>query len=87
MTQPAGHEPAGAISAIPGNVQDIIKPGASLPDDTKVVELITMLVRFRTQAVASVAATLAMSIESTVEGLVSQVPAEFIDKAAQSDER
>lgn len=68
------------------HVQDIIKPGASLPDDTKVAELITMLVRFRTQAVASVAATLATSIESTVEGLVSQVLAEFIDKAAESDE-
>ncbi len=67
------------------HVQDIIKPGASLPDDTKVAELITMLVRFRTQAVASVAATLATSIESTVEGLVSQVLAEFIDKAAESD--
>ncbi|BBZ06591.1 hypothetical protein MDOR_07600 [Mycolicibacterium doricum] len=68
------------------HVQDIIKPGASLPDDTKIAELITMLVRFRTQAVASVAATLATSIESTIEGLVSQVLAEFIDKAGQSDE-
>jgi len=41
------------------HVQDRIKPGVSLPDDTEVAELITMLVRFRTQAVASVTATLA----------------------------
>ncbi len=33
---------------------DRIKPGAALPDDTEVAELITMLVRFRTQAVAAV---------------------------------
>ncbi|TFV56846.1 MerR family transcriptional regulator [Mycobacterium sp. PS03-16] len=67
-------------------VQDVIKPGASLPDDTEVAELITMLVRFRTQAVASVAATLATSIESTIEGLVSQILADFIEKAAEADE-
>lgn len=67
-------------------VQDIIKPGASLPDDTEVAELITMLVRFRTQAVASVAATLATSIESTIEGLVSQILADFIEKAADAEE-
>ena len=46
-----------------------IKPGASLPPDTEVAELITMLVRFRTQAVSAVSATLAFSIESTIEWL------------------
>ena len=67
-------------------VQDIIKPGASLPDDTEVAELITMLVRFRTQAVASVAATLATSIETTIEELVSRILADFIEKAADPEE-
>jgi DNA-binding transcriptional MerR regulator len=67
-------------------VQDVIKPGASLPDDTEVAELITMLVRFRTQAVASVAATLATSIESTIEELVSRILADFIEKAAEPDD-
>ncbi|BBY17409.1 MerR family transcriptional regulator [Mycolicibacterium litorale] len=67
-------------------VQDIIKPGASLPDDTEVAELITMLVRFRTQAVATVAATLATSIESTIEGLVSHMLADFIEQAAEPEE-
>jgi DNA-binding transcriptional MerR regulator len=67
-------------------VQDVIKPGASLPDDTEVAELITMLVRFRTQAVASVAATLATSIESTIEELVSRLLADFIEKAPEHDD-
>lgn len=66
-------------------VQDVIKPGESLPDDTTVAELITMLVRFRTQAVASVAATLAASIETTIEGLVSQILADFIEKTPEPD--
>jgi DNA-binding transcriptional MerR regulator len=57
-----------------------IKPGAPLPPDTEVAELITMLVRFRTQAVAAVSATLAFSIESTIESVVSQMLAEFIEK-------
>ena len=46
-------------------VVDRIKPGAALPPDTEVAELITMLVRLRTQAVSAVSATLAFSIEST----------------------
>ncbi|MDT5358322.1 MAG: hypothetical protein QOC69_84 [Mycobacterium sp.] len=57
-----------------------IKPGAPLPPDTEVAELITMLVRFRTQAVAAVSATLAFSIEATIESVVSQMLAEFIEK-------
>ena len=35
-------------------VIDRLKPGAALPPDTEVAELITMLVRFRTQAVSAV---------------------------------
>lgn len=37
--------------------------------------------RFRTQAVASVTATLASSIESNIESLVSRLLAEFVEKA------
>ena len=63
------------------HVQDRIKPGVGLPDDTEVAELITMLVRFRTQAVAAVTATLASSIESTIEELVSRILADYVEKA------
>jgi DNA-binding transcriptional MerR regulator len=58
-------------------VQDRIKPGVGLPDDTEVAELITMLVQFRTQAVAAVTATLASSIEE----LVSRILADYVQKA------
>ena len=67
------------------HVGAFIKPGEGLPPDTEVAELITMLVRFRTQAVASVTATLAVSIESTIESLVSQILADFIEKPADSE--
>lgn len=63
-------------------VSDRIKPGESLPADTEVAELITMLIRFRTQAVSAVSATLAASIESTIESVVSQMLTEYVDKAA-----
>ncbi len=66
------------------HVVKLIEPGETLPKDAEVAELITMLVRFRTQAVASVAATLASSIESRIETVVSRLLAEFIDKAADS---
>jgi DNA-binding transcriptional MerR regulator len=62
-----------------------IKPGAALPPDTEVAELITMLVRFRTQAVSAVSATLAFSIESTIESAVSQILGDFIAKEAERD--
>jgi DNA-binding transcriptional MerR regulator len=62
-----------------------INPGAALPPDTEVAELITMLVRFRTQAVAAVSATLAFSIESTIESAVGQILGEFIDKEPEQD--
>jgi DNA-binding transcriptional MerR regulator len=68
------------------HVQDRIKPGVGLPDDTEVAELITMLVRFRTQAVAAVTATLASSIESTIEELVSRILADYVDKAPDSED-
>jgi DNA-binding transcriptional MerR regulator len=62
-----------------------IKPGEALPGDTEVAELITMLVRFRTQAVASVTATLAHSIESTIESLVAQLLADLIEQPPEPE--
>lgn len=67
------------------HVVDRINPGAALPPDTEVAELITMLVRFRTQAVSAVSATLAYSIESTIESAVSQILGDFIAKEAERD--
>ncbi len=61
---------------------DQVNPGAALPDDTEVAELITMLVRFRTQAVQAVTATLAFSIESTIESVVAQMLGDLIEKTA-----
>ena len=66
------------------HVMDRIKPGEPLPADAEIAELITMLVRFRTQAVATVTATLASSIESTIESLVSRVLAEYLTQAPES---
>ena len=57
-----------------------IKPGEALPADTEVAELITTLVRLRTQAVAAVTATLAFSIESTIESVVAQILTEYVGK-------
>jgi DNA-binding transcriptional MerR regulator len=62
-----------------------IKPGEALPGDTEVAELITMLVRFRTQAVASVTATLAHSIESTIASLVAQLLTDLIEQPPEPD--
>ena len=67
------------------HVVDRINPGAALPPDTEVAELITMLVRFRTQAVGAVSATLAFSIESTIESVVGQILGDFIEKAADDE--
>ena len=67
------------------HVVDRINPGAALPPDTEVAELITMLVRFRTQAVAAVSATLAFSIESTIESAVGQILGDFIEKEADKE--
>lgn len=62
-----------------------IKPGEPLPPDTEIAELITMLVRFRTQAVASVAATLASSIESTIESMVSRILADYLGNSPEAE--
>jgi DNA-binding transcriptional MerR regulator len=67
------------------HVADRIKPREALPADTEIAELITMLMRFRTQAVASVTATLASSIESTIESLVSQILAEYLEREPDAD--
>jgi DNA-binding transcriptional MerR regulator len=65
-------------------VLDKINPGAAMPDDVKVAELITTLVRFRTQAVTAVAATLAFSIETAVETTVAQMLGDLIEKNAEA---
>ncbi|MGO9072157.1 MAG: MerR family transcriptional regulator, partial [Mycobacterium sp.] len=67
------------------HVADKIKPREALPADTEIAELITMLVRFRTQAVASVTATLASSIESTIESLVSSILADYLERSPETD--
>jgi DNA-binding transcriptional MerR regulator len=67
------------------HVASRIKPGEPLPPDTEIAELITMLVRFRTQAVASVAATLAASIESTIESLASRILADYLANLPEAE--
>jgi DNA-binding transcriptional MerR regulator len=63
------------------HVMDRIKPGEPLPADAEIAELITMLMRFRTQAVATVTATLASSIESNIESLVSRILADYLESS------
>lgn len=65
-------------------VIDKINPGAAVPDDIEVAELITTLVRFRTQAVTAVGATLAFSIEAQVESTVAQLLGEMIEKTTEA---
>lgn len=65
-------------------VMDRIKPGQALPADAEIAELITMLVRFRTQAVATVTARLASSIASNIESLVSRVLAEYLESTSSA---
>lgn len=60
------------------HVVERIKPGEPLPADTEIAALITMLVRFRTQAVASVTATLASSIEATIETMVGNMLSDYL---------
>ncbi|MCZ8379003.1 MerR family transcriptional regulator [Mycobacterium sp. CPCC 205372] len=66
------------------HVTERIRPGEGLPADTEIAELITMLVRFRTQAVAQVAATLAASIEASIETLAGQILNDLIDQSADA---
>ncbi|WP_375484208.1 MerR family transcriptional regulator [uncultured Mycobacterium sp.] len=73
------------VRAGAAHVANRIKPGEPLPPDTEIAELITMLVRFRTQAVASVAATLASSIESTIESLVSRILADYMANSPEAE--
>ena len=63
------------------HVLDRIKPGEPLPADAEIAELITMLVRFRTQAVATVTATLASSIESHIESLASRILTDYLESS------
>lgn len=67
------------------HVANRIKPGEALPADAEIAELITMLVRFRTQAVATVTATLASSIETNIETLVSRLLSEYLVKSAGAE--
>src|SRR6202000_3277475 len=67
------------------HVMDTIKPGQALPADAEIAELITLLVRFRTQAVATVTATLASSIESNIESLVSRILADYLEQSSEPD--
>src|SRR6201995_3130865 len=62
-----------------------IKPGEPLPADAEIAELITMLVRFRTQAVATVTATLASSIESNIESLVGRILADYLEHSSEAE--
>jgi len=67
------------------HVADRIKPREALPADTEIAELITMLIRFRTQAVSSVTATLASSIESTIESMVSSILADYLEHSPDAE--
>src|ERR1700757_419856 len=67
------------------HVADGINPREPLPADTEIAELITMLVRFRSQAVASVTATLASSIESTIESMVSRILADYLERSPDAE--
>src|ERR1700727_2368372 len=59
------------------HVADRIKPREALPADTEIAQLITMLVRLRTQAVASVTATL--------ESLVSSILADYLERSPEAE--
>jgi DNA-binding transcriptional MerR regulator len=66
-------------------VMDRIKPGRPLPPDAEIAELLTMLIRFRTQAVATVTATLASSIESDIESLASRILADYLENSTEAE--
>lgn len=73
------------VQAGVSEVIDRLKPGTALPPDPELAELITMLVRLRTQAVSAVSATLAFSIESSIESAVGQILGDLIEKEADKD--
>ncbi len=68
------------------HIGDRLNPGAELPPDTEMAEMITMLVRFRSVAVSAVTATLASSIEANVESVVAAVLAQSLESAAPDTE-
>ncbi|MBN9620864.1 MAG: MerR family transcriptional regulator, partial [Actinobacteria bacterium] len=55
------------------------------PTSADVAELVTMLTRFRALAMTSVTATLAVSIEKTIEGLLSEYLADYVRAARPAD--
>ena len=65
------------------HIGDRLNPGTELPPDTEVAEMITMLVRFRTQAVSAVTATLAHSIETAVESAVAAILAQAVERTPE----
>ncbi len=67
-------------------LSDRLQPGRPLPVDTELAELITMLVRFRTQAVSTVSATLAATIEATIESVVAQMLAAQLTVPPQDEQ-
>ena len=68
------------------HIGDRLNPGAELPPDTEMAEMITMLVRFRTVAVSAVTATLASSIEANVESVVAAVLAQSLESPTPDTE-
>jgi hypothetical protein len=74
------------VRAAAEHVMDRIKPRQPLPPDSESAELITMLVRFRAQAVSTVTATLASSIESNIDWLVSRILAEYLEHSSEPAE-
>lgn len=73
------------VQAGADHIANQVTLGQALPEDHEIADLITMLVRFRTQAVASVAGTLASSIESTIESLISRFLADFIATSSDAE--
>lgn len=55
------------------------------PTSADVAELVTMLTRFRALAMASVTATLTVSIERTIEGLLSEYLAHYVRTTRPAD--
>ena len=60
-------------------------PKGGLPDNTDIAELVTMLVQFRSLAVTSVSASLAASLETTIESVVGDFLARFVLKPSDDE--
>lgn len=82
------------VPAIDGISRSLVAAGVQLlgprfqadtpPTNTDVAELVALLTRFRTLAITSVSATLATSIEQTIEGLLADYLAHFVRTAETS---